>query len=158
MLEEAHKSQTNLPGEHVLNRIAGLTLGIGFVTVAVAMALHRVDWAKGLAGGAVLGWLNFRWLRRGIRAVVNTALAQAHTQRNPVAKAAVETPARGAKSAASVVSTYLALVFRYALVAAGVYVIFAYLHVPLLSIGLGLCALIAAIIAASVWEVVKPGE
>jgi hypothetical protein len=48
------------------------------------------------------------------------------------------------------------LVFRYALVAAGVYVIFIYLHVPLISVGLGLCALVAAIMAASVWEVLRP--
>jgi hypothetical protein len=55
-----------------------------------------------------------------------------------------------------VAATQLAMVFRYALVAAGVYVIFVYLHVPLISIGLGLCALVAAIMAASVWEVLKP--
>jgi len=38
--------------------------------------------------------------------------------------------------------------FRYVLLALGVYAIFVYLHVPLVSIGLGLCALGAATIAA----------
>jgi hypothetical protein len=52
--------------------------------------------------------------------------------------------------------TSFLLLFRYALVALGVYVIFMYLHVPLISIGLGLCALVAAIMAASVWEVLQP--
>jgi len=61
-----------------------------------------------------------------------------------------------AKSAGSPVGTYFVLLFRYALVGAGVYVIFVYLHVPLISIGLGLCAFVAAIMAASVWEVLKP--
>jgi hypothetical protein len=48
------------------------------------------------------------------------------------------------------------MLFRYALVALGVYVIFIYLDFPLVSIGLGLCAFVAAIITASVWEALKP--
>jgi chromate transport protein ChrA len=50
-------------------------------------------------------------------------------------------------------ATYLAAAFRYALIGLSVYAIFKYLHVPLVSIVLGLCALAAAIIAASVWEI-----
>jgi len=50
------------------------------------------------------------------------------------------------------------MAFRYVLLALGVYAIFVYLHVPLVSIGLGLCALGAATIAASVWEVLKPAS
>jgi hypothetical protein len=53
------------------------------------------------------------------------------------------------------VATYLAAAFRYALIGLSVYVIFEYLHVPLVSIVLGLCALAAAIIVASVWEVLQ---
>ncbi len=109
----------------------------------------------------MLGWLNFRWLRRGIRAMVNTAITQAQLRSRdqaemPDPSSETEVPASSAKSKVSVLATYLALLFRYALVAFGVYVIFVYLHVPLVSIGLGLCALVAAIMTASVWEVVKP--
>ena len=160
MIGQLRKPEANLPGEQVLNRIAALTLGVGFATAALALALHRPDWAKGLAGGAVLGWLNFRWLRRGIRAVVTAAMAQAWQSPGEEAAARTESarPAMGAKSTASQLGTFFALIFRYALVAFGVYVIFIYLHVPLVSIGLGLCALIAAIMTASVWEIVKPGQ
>jgi hypothetical protein len=154
MIGQLQKSEADLHGEQVLQRIALLTLVFGLATAIVAMALHRVDWAKGLAGGAVLGWLNFRWLRRGIRAMLNAAMAQAEAPPTAPPDAA-QPPAKSAKSGISTAGSYLALLFRYALVALGVYVIFNYLHAPLVSIGLGLCALIAAIMTASVWEVVK---
>ena len=140
-----------MPGERVLRRIAGLTLGFGFAAAALAVTLQRPDWGKGLAGGALLGWLNFRWLSRGIRAMMQRASSLPGIAADS-SKAAV-TPA---KSTGSPVGTYFVLLFRYALVATGVYVIFVYLHVPLISIGLGLCAFVAAIMAASVWEVLKP--
>jgi hypothetical protein len=54
------------------------------------------------------------------------------------------------------VTTYLTALVRYGLLALTVYVIFVYLHVPLGSMILGLCALAAAAIAASVWEILRP--
>ena len=159
-----HNAEAELPGESLLHRIAALTLSVGFAGAIVALALHRPDWAKGLAGGAVLGWLNFRWLSRGIRSMVLSAVAQAPVQTqvqdsDPI-EVQAETGARtgAGKSGTSQGLTLLAMIFRYALVALGVYVIFKYLHVPLISIGLGLCAFVAAILAASVWEIVRPGQ
>jgi hypothetical protein len=159
MISQLYKPDAELPGEQLLHRIAALTLIVGFAAATVALALRRPDWAKGLAGGAVLGWLNFRWLRRGIRAVIIAAMAQASQAQGQDVVAGTEAgrPATGAKPAALQLGTFFALIFRYALVACGAYVIFVYLHVPLVSIGLGLCALIAAIMMASVWEIVKPG-
>ena len=77
MIAKLKNTESGLPGERVLHRIAGLTLGFGFAVAVVALMLHRADWAKGLAGGALLGWLNFRWLSRGIRAMMLRASAQA---------------------------------------------------------------------------------
>jgi len=151
MILWTQKSRTGLPGERVLHRIAALTLAFGLAAATAALAMQRLDWAKGLAGGAVLGWLNFRWLSRGIRATILAASPEAG-----VRSEGAEGAAKSVKSRTSVAATQLAMVFRYALVAAGVYDIFGYLHVPLISIGLGLCALVAAIMAASVWEVLKP--
>lgn len=144
--------EATVAGEQVLRRITALTLGFGLAAAMAALALRRMDWAKGLAGGAVLAWLNFRWLSRGIRALVDAALAQARDSTSDAESAKTD-----AKSSAYPVVTYLTLVFRYALVGLGVYVIFIYLHVPLISIGLGLCAFVAAILTASVWEIVRPG-
>lgn len=144
-------SEVAAPGERVLQRIQLLTLAFGAAVAIVALALHRMDWAKGLFCGAVLGWLNFRWLQSGIRGIFEAAIAKAD-----VLPEGAKPPVSGSNSAISGMFRAFSLLFRYALVAVGVYVIFIYLHVPLVSIGLGLCALIAAIITASVWEALQP--
>ena len=51
---------------------------------------------------------------------------------------------------------YLLALFRYVLIGLTVYVIFIYQHIPLASMIVGLCALAAAAIAASVWEILAP--
>lgn len=85
--------------------------------------------------GAVLAWLNFRWLRRGLDGLVTASAAQAgmETPRVPL-------------------GAYFAAVFRYGLIALMVYVIFKFLGIPLASMVVGMCALAAAAIAASVYE------
>ena len=125
-------------GERTIRRVAYLTPIFGITASLVASFLHRWDWAEGLILGSGLGWLNFHWLRRGVEAITSAAAAQAGVER-PRGKSA----------------TYFAAAFRYALIGLSVYVIFKYLHVPLVSIVLGLCALAAAIIVASVWEVLQ---
>ncbi len=102
------------------------------------MLFHRLDWAEGLIAGSGLAWLNFRWLRRGVEAFTSSPADQA-----------------GAKKLHGQAATYFAAVFRYVLIGAAVYVIFSYLHVPLVSIALGLCAFVAATITASVWEILQ---
>jgi hypothetical protein len=123
-----------LPGLRTERRIAWLTLVFGVVASAAAFAGSRL-WAAGLLIGAVLAWLNFRWLRRGMDALVAASAAQAG-----VAKPRVP------------LGTYFAAVFRYGLIALLVYVIFKILKVPLASMVVGMCALAAAAIAASVYE------
>ena len=66
MISQFFKPDSTIPGEHVVRRIQWLTIGFGLASAAVALALRRPDWAKGLVSGAVLGWLNFRWLQSGI--------------------------------------------------------------------------------------------
>jgi hypothetical protein len=151
MNPQADNSDVGAHGERVLRRIQLLTLGFGAVVAAVALALHRADWAKGLLCGAALAWLNFRWLQSGIRGLFESALAQAKA-----VPEGSDPPASGSNSVTSGMLRAFSLLFRYALVGLGVYVIFIYLHVPLVSIGLGLCALVAAIVAASVWEALQP--
>ena len=85
--------------------------------------------------GVVLAWLNFRWLRRGLDALVTASAAQAGAEKPRVS-----------------LGTYFAALFRYGLIALIVYVIFKFLQVPLASMVVGMCALAAAAIAASVYE------
>jgi hypothetical protein len=92
-----------------------------------------------LAIGTALAWLNFRWLKRALDALVVVSTAQAGREKPKVP-----------------LVTYLAALFRYGLLGLTVYAIFVWLHVPLGSMILGLCALAAAAIAASVWEILRP--
>jgi hypothetical protein len=119
--------------------IAWLTLLIGLGSGCLALVLHHRDWAAGLLFGAALAWLNFRWLARGLDALVAMSTAQ-----------------EGRPKAQVPLSTYFTALFRYALIALCVYVIFTYLHIPLGSLIVGLCALGAAAIAASVYEILRP--
>ena len=89
----------------------------------------------------MLAWVNFRWLRQGMDALVEAATAQA-----------------GAEKPRVPIGSYFRAVFRYALLALCVYAIFKFLRVPLASMIVGMCALGAAAIVASVYEVVRPGS
>jgi hypothetical protein len=92
-----------------------------------------------LAVGAVLGWLNFRWLGRGLDALVAASTAQ-----------------QGSEKPLVPWWNYVLALFRYALIGLTVYVIFIYRNIPLASMIVGLCALAAAAIVASVWEILAP--
>jgi len=122
-------------------RIAWLTLAIGAVAATATGLSYRWIWAAGLLIGAILAWFNFRWLRRGMDALVEAANSQA-----------------GAAKTHVPVGTYFRALFRYGLIAISVYVIFKVLGIPLVSMVLGLLALGAAAIAASVYEVWHPVE
>lgn len=128
-------------GRTTERRIAWLTLALGFTAAAVAAALRRFPWALGLFIGTTLAWLNFRLLRRGLDSFVEASKAQSESKKPQVPLA-----------------TYAAIALRYGLIAAVVYAIFELLKVPLLSLILGLCALGAAAIAASVYEILRPGS
>jgi hypothetical protein len=122
-------------------RISWLTLLIGLVAALFVAMLRDRLWGAGLAIGAALAWLNFRWLSRGLDALVLASTAQAGEE-EPVVP----------------LLTYFAMLFRYGLIALAVYVIFIYLRVPLVSMVVGLCALGAATIAASVYEILHPAD
>jgi ATP synthase I chain len=121
--------------------ISRLTLMFGIVAGVVAGWRYRWDWGIGVMIGAGLAWLNFRWLKQGL-----DALTQAIAQRGAQSKGTVP------------VGAYFKALFRYALIALIVYVIFEYLRVPALSMVLGLCALGAATLAVSVHEIFRPQE
>jgi hypothetical protein len=131
----------SVAGAQTERRIGWLTLLFGFGAAATVAGLQRKPWAAGLAIGTVLGWLNFRWLKRAVDALLLASTAQ-----------------EGRESPKVPVITYLAPLFRYGLLGLTVYVIFVWLHVPLGSMILGFCALAAAAIAASVWEILRPAD
>jgi hypothetical protein len=120
-------------------RIAWLTLAIGAVAAGITGLAYTWSWAAGLMIGAALAWCNFFWLARGMDALVAASTAQSEAVRPRVP-----------------VGAYFRAAFRYGLIALSVYVIFKVLHIPLMSMIFGLCALGAAAVAASVYEVWHP--
>ena len=137
----ASSAAESTPAALTESRISWLTLLIGLV-VALSVAILRDRlWGAGLAIGAALAWLNFRWLRRGLDALVLASTAQADKEK-PIVP----------------IASYFGMLFRYGLIALAVYVIFEYLKVPLVSMVVGLCALGAATVVASVYEILHPAD
>ena len=122
-------------------RISSLTLLIGLIAAVLVAVVRDRLWGAGLGIGAALAWLKFRWLRRGLDALVMASTAQSGKEK-PVVP----------------IASYFGIVFRYGLIAFAVYVIFEYLKVPVLRMVVGLCALGAATVAASVYEILHPAE
>jgi hypothetical protein len=120
-------------------RISWLTLLIGLAAGLMVALLRDRLWGVGLGIGAALAWLNFRWLRRGLDALLLASTAQAGKEK-PVVP----------------LLSYFGMLFRYGLIALAVYVIFEYLRVPLVSMVVGMCALGAATVVASVYEILYP--
>jgi len=120
------------------SRISWLTLVLGFLAALPVAVFHSPVWGLGILIGSALAWLNFRWLKQGLDALTAAATAQQpnETVRVPVA-------------------TYFKALFRYALIALCIYVIFKYLHVPALSMVCGLCALGAATLLVSVHSILR---
>jgi hypothetical protein len=120
-------------------RIARLTLAVGVAASAGAGYLYSWRIAAGVFIGALLAWMNFIFLERAMNAVTRASTAQA-----------------GSPQARVPIGSYFGLFARYALIAGVVYVIFSRLQIPVLSMLVGLCALGAAAILATVWEVLSP--
>jgi hypothetical protein len=122
-------------------RIARLTLIVGTAASLGAGFLYSWRTAAGVFIGALLAWMNFIFLERAMNAVARASTAQA-----------------GSPQARVPIGSYFGLFARYALIAGVVYVIFSRLQIPVLSMLVGLCALGAAAILATVWEVLSPED
>ncbi len=121
--------------------ISRLTLLFGIITAIPVAHFYAWRWGLGVLIGAILAWLNFRWLRQGLDALTNAATAQADQKK-------VRVP----------LATYVKAALRYGLIGLAVYVIFEYLNVPLLSMVVGLCALGAATMVVSVHGIFRSPE
>ena len=117
-------------------RIARLTLLLGAIAAAGACFVFPMRVGAGVLIGALLAWINFRWLKSALDTVTRAAAAQSEASKARVPLGSV-----------------FGLIGRYLLLAVSVYVIFIFLGIPILSMLVGLCALGAATIGASLYEV-----
>lgn len=116
-------------------RIERNILIVSAVALAVAAAVWNLRAAGGLAVGAALCWLNFRWLRRGVTVVIQLGLAQS-----------------GAASVYIPRAVYAKFFGRIVLLVAVVYVILAWFHLPAVAVLCGLGAVVPAILLELVYE------
>lgn len=119
-------------------RIARLTLVLGGIASVGACFLFSIRVGAGILIGALLAWINFRWLKSALDTVTRAATAQTEVSK-------VRVP----------IGSMAALIGRYFLIAVSVYAIFIFLRIPILSMLVGLCALGAATIGASLYEVFR---
>jgi hypothetical protein len=111
-------------------------LVLGVITAVGAYFLFSARIGAGVLVGALLAWVNFRWLKNALDGITHVSTAQAQS-------AKVRLP----------IWSIFGLIGRYLLIGASVYVIFTFFRIPVLSMLVGLCALGAATIGASLYEV-----
>jgi ATP synthase I subunit len=123
-------------GSAALRRIEWLTLALG--AVGSIAADHYWGWrgALGLATGAILSWINFRWLKGSVLAFGQAATAAGEKGQS----------ARVPKRA------YFKFFGRFALLLLAVYVILTGRVLPAISVLAGLFASAAAVVVSLVWE------
>ncbi|HXC31109.1 MAG TPA: ATP synthase subunit I [Verrucomicrobiae bacterium] len=122
-------------------RIAQFTLLLGCTASILAIFLYSLRVGAGLLIGALLAWGNFRWLEHAMDSITRASTAQANS---PEARVPI--------------SSYFGLFVRYALIAVVVYAIFLMFRIPLISMVVGLCALGAAAVVATLIEVLSPSS
>jgi len=131
-------------------RIARLTLVIGALAAAASCYFSSLRMAAGILAGALLAWIGFHWLESALDGMVRASLAAADA---PQARAPVD-----AVSGRGMTGSILKIFGRYALIGGAVCVIFFVFRVPVISMLIGLCALGAATIAATLYELWHPAN
>jgi hypothetical protein len=119
-------------------RIEWLTLVLG--AAGAVFAALRWDWraGAGVALGALLTWLNFRWLKQGVGALVTVSTVQAGSEHARVPR-----------------SVYLKFFGRFALLLLVVYVILSRSLLPVAAVLGGLFAVVAAVMLELLFELVR---
>jgi len=116
-------------------RIEYVTLAIGAAATIAAAVFWSMYAAAGIAVGAVLGWLNYRWLKQGVGALAGLAKAQ-----------------QGAEKVRVPRSVYVKFIGRYVLLIIVAYVILTRLKVPVESLLAGFGALVVAVLGEIIWQ------
>ena len=119
-------------------RIEWLIAGIGAAATAAAWFVWGRGAAAGLAAGASLSWVNYRWMKQGVDTLARLSMAQVGTQRAQV-------PA----------SVYLKFLGRYALLIVAAYVILRAFRPPLASLLAGFFSVVAAVLVEMVGQLFR---
>jgi hypothetical protein len=121
-------------------RIEYLALGIGVAGVAITWFTWGGRAAAGFAAGAVLSWINYRWMKQGVGTLARLSVAQAGAQRAQVP-----------------VSVYFKFIGRYALLIVAAYAILRGIKPPAASLLAGFFTIIAAVLVEMVGQLFRSG-
>jgi len=110
-------------------RIEYLTLAIGAAGVVCALIFWDIRAGAGVAIGAAVSWINFRWMKQGVNTLVRLSTAQEGAEKVRVPKTA-----------------YLKFLGRYALLVLVAYVILHSFKIVITSVLAGFFAVVAAVL------------
>jgi hypothetical protein len=116
-------------------RIEWLIAGIGAAATAATWFVWGGRAAAGLAAGAILSWVNYRWMKQGVNTLARLSTAQVGTQ-------SAQVPS----------SVYLKFLGRYALLIVAAYVILRAFRPPLASLLAGFFSVVAAVLVEMVGQ------
>jgi ATP synthase I subunit len=119
-------------------RIELLTIAIGAAAAIAASIVWGRRTAAGVASGAALSWINYRWLKQGVATLARLSTAQPDPEKARV-------PA----------SVYLKFLGRYALLIAAAYAILRGFKLPPASLLAGFFAVIAAVLVESIGQLFR---
>jgi hypothetical protein len=120
------------------HRIEWMTLAFGLAGAVFVFLRWGSRPAAGVALGAALAWLNFRWLKQGVSALVKVSTAQANSEHARVP-----------------MSVYAKFFGRFALLLVVVYVILSRSWLPVAAVLGGLFAVVATVMIELMWELVR---
>ena len=121
-------------------RIEWLILGIGAVATVGTWFVWGGRAAAGLAAGAILSWVNYRWMKQGVDTLARLSTAHAGAQRAQV-------PA----------SVYLKFLGRYVLLIVAAYAILRAFRPPVASLLAGFFSVVAAVLVEMVGQLFRRG-
>ena len=119
-------------------RIERLTLGLGAAGALAALFFWNWRAGAGVAAGAALAWINFRWLKQGVGALAQAFSVQA-----------------GEESARIPKNVHVKFLGRFALLLAAIYVMVRYSLLPAVAVLAGLFTLVAAVLAEMVYLLLR---
>jgi predicted phage tail protein len=141
-------------GSATLRRVEWLTLAIGGLTAAWAGWQWGLRGALGVILGALLSWINFRWLKGSVQAFGAVAVAQVESH-------SAAAPPAGQGEAVRVApvprSAYFKFFGRFALLLGAVYVILTRTWFPAISVLAGLFASAAGVLVGLIGELLASG-
>jgi hypothetical protein len=122
-------------------RIEYLTIAIGAVATIGSAIIWGWRVSAGIASGAILSWINYRWLKQGVSTLARLSTAQAGTEKASVPP-----------------SVYLKFLGRYALLIVAAYAILRGFKLPAASLLAGLFAVIAAVLVELIGQLFRSGS